>query len=275
MTFSDEETSVESGRPVELFEFTLGTETFLYTSSPDTILVQANTYDPRAIKRGKREDGPEKRNANFTIELPTSDELAQKFLGVLPGVRVPVVVKRYHRGDGGGPEVITTFQGFVLSANFTKQGRLCKLTARQALASLGRLIPSRSYASTCSHIHYEPDTCRVDDTAPENRISNDPVVSQVGNILTVTSIVSGGFNDGDFDSGFVEAVGTSDFRLILEQVGNVLTLLTPFTTTPAAVNIFRGCKHTIEACHDDFDNVINFGGFAFVPTRNPFVGSIV
>jgi len=276
VNYLGEETSVEAGQPVELFEILLGSLPFRYTSSEDTILLGASEYTPvPGLRRGKIEDGPEKRNADFTIVLPTSNDLAQRFLGVLPGVRVPATVRRYHRGDtgGGGPEVITTFSGFVLSAKFQKKGRECTLTARNALASLGRIIPSRSYMSSCNHILYEPNTCRADDTSPLNRLSAAVVTNQVATALTVPGVNA--FPDGTFDSGYVESIGTNDFRLVLSHVGDLLTLLTPFPVQPATVNAFRGCEHTIAACKTDFDNVLNFGGFAFVPKKNPFVGPIV
>lgn len=274
MSYQAEETSVEDGQPVELYEFALGTLPFLYTSAEDVILLGAGEYQPvPGLKRGKIEDGPERRNADFSVEMPTSDPLAQRFLGVLPGVRVGLTVRRYHRGDGGGPEAITVFSGFVLSASFSKMGRLCTLAARNALASLGRIIPSRSYMSSCNNILYEPNTCRADDTSPLNRVSAVDVTSQVGTVLTVPGL--GAFPDGAFDSGYVEAIGSNDFRLILSHVGDVVTLLTPFPVQPATVNVFRGCAHSIQACKAEFDNVLNFSGFAFVPTRNPFVGSIV
>ena len=276
MNYQAEETSVESGQPVELYAFSVGTVPFLYTSSADTTLLGSNEYTPcKGLKRGKIEDGPEKRNGDFSVDIPTSDPLAQRFLGVLPGVRVPLTAYRYHRGDtgGGGPEVITIFSGFVLSASFSKKARQCTLTARSALSSLGRIIPSRSYMSSCNHILYEPITCRADDTLPTNRVSAASVLSQVGTLLNVPGLTV--FADGQFNGGYVEAVGTNDFRLVLEHVGDVLTLLTPFPVQPATVNVFRGCGHTIEACHDDHDNVVNYGGFAFVPLKVPFGTSIV
>lgn len=278
MTYDSLETSIGDARPVELYEFTLGATSYAYTSAEDDITINADTWSARAIKRGKVEEGPKRRSSDFAVTLPASDDLAQNFLGIMPGVRVPMTVKRFHRGDtsvGGSPEVITIFNGWVLSANFSKNGKECKLTARHALANLGRIIPSRSYASQCSHTMYDPTTCKLDDTSPLYRISVDSVVSQVGSVLTVSTIVSGGFSDGDFNSGYVEAVGTTDFRLITSQTGNALTLLTPFGSVPSTVNIFRGCPHTIEACGDEFDNVINFGGCAFVPTRNPYQSGVL
>jgi hypothetical protein len=276
VSYENEEIGVESGEPVELYEFAFGSVPYLYTSAEDEILLGAGIYEPVAgIKRGKIEDGPERRNADFTVELPTTDPLAQRFLAVLPGVRVSLTVRRYHRGDtgGGGPEAVTIFSGFVLSANFSKKGRLCTLAARNALASLGRIIPSRSYMSSCNHIHYEPNSCRADDTSPLNRVSAAVVTSQAATLLTVPGLSL--FPDGSFDGGYVEAIGTDDFRLILSHVGDVVSLLTPFPVQPSTVNVFRGCGHTIEACHDDFDNVLNFGGFAFVPRINPFASSVL
>lgn len=276
MSYLGEETSVEDGAPVELFELVVGTTPFLYTSDTIETIFGASIYTPvEGLRRGKIEEGPERRNSDFTLELPTSDPLAQSFLGVLPGARVPITARRYHRGDGtfGGPEVITTFSGFVLSAVFTKKGHLCTLTARNALASLGRIIPSRSYMSSCNHILYEPNTCRADDTSPLNRVSAAVPTSQVASVLTVPGLTL--FPDGTFDGGMVEVLGSSDFRLVVTHVGDTVTLLSPFPVQPALVNVYRGCLHSIQACKADFDNVLNFGGFAFVPKRNPFVGSIV
>jgi len=67
--------------------------------------------------------------------------------------------------------------------------------------------------------------------------------------------------------------------LIVAQSGDDLQLLLPFPQSAVGreVILFAGCDHTPEVCDDKFDtpedtdsNLINFGGFAFVPTRNPF-----
>jgi hypothetical protein len=70
----------------------------------------------------------------------------------------------------------------------------------------------------------------------------------------------------------VEALGGVDRRLILSSSGDVLTLLLPFTSSPlgSTVIVFAGCDHTIATCKSKFNNVVNYGGFAFVPTKNIF-----
>ena len=65
-----------------------------------------------------------------------------------------------------------------------------------------------------------------------------------------------------------------DYRLILSQDGDTVTLLLPFNTSQVtvgtSVDVYAGCDHTIAICKTQFDNVINYGGYAFVPLKNPF-----
>ena len=270
MTFASFETSGEGGTPVEVYELTAGADSFFYTSAEDDQLVGAQTYTTvDGLQRGVRTEGPEKREAEFAIRLPTTDPLAQLFVGVLPGFRVQLQVRRFHRDDLPTPEVVQIFDGFVETSKFEDQGKITVLVARVALAAVGHMIPRRTYQSSCNHVLYDLLTCKVDDTDPAFRASALPVASQVGNVLTVASGIMGTYPDGFMNGGFVEVIGASDFRLVLSQTGNVLDLHTPFTTAPTLVNVFAGCAHTIAVCSSKFDNVIDFGGFAFVPTRNP------
>ena len=276
MTYDSFETSVEGGRPVEVYEITAGSTTFLYTSAEDDVTLGATTYMAvEGLQRGDNQEGPDRREHDFQIDLPTIDPLAQLFTATLPGYRIRMVVKRFHRDDTPTPGVVTIFDGYIQSAKFEDNGKRVQLTARPTLASIGRQIPRRTFQSSCNHVLYDPTTCKADDTDPANRASALSVASQVGNVLTVSSGLMGVFTDGDMDGGMVEVVGGSDYRLILSHTGNALTLLLPFSTTPASVNVFRGCAHTVQACKADFDNVLNFGGFAFVPTKNPFETGIL
>lgn len=271
MSYSAFETSIEGGQPVEIYDIVAGAQSFFYTSAEDDVLVGAQTYTAVAgLQRGNNTEGPERREDDFQIELPTTDPLAQLFTGVLPGFRVRLTVRRYHRDDLPTPEVIETFDGFIQSASFKLNIRKTILTARPVIASIGKQIPRRTYQSACNHVLYDAATCKVDDTNPAFRASALAVTSMVGNTLTVTSGLMGVYADGFMNGGFVEIIGGADFRAILVHVGNVLELMLPFSLTPSSVNVFAGCGHTIAVCKSKFDNVDRFGGFAFVPTRNVF-----
>jgi hypothetical protein len=38
------------------------------------------------------------------------------------------------------------------------------------------------------------------------------------------------------------------------------------------VTLFPGCDHTLATCSGKFSNTANYGGFPFMPTKNPFGG---
>ena len=274
MTYDAFETSTEAGDPVEVYEVVAGTTTYYFTSADSVQTIGAQDYTPvGGLQRGDRQEGPDRRERDFTLELPTANELAQLFVGVLPGFRVRLTVKRFHASDTPTPEVVQVFDGYVQSASFGKAGgKVCTLTARTTIASLGRVLPRRTFASSCVHVLYDSSTCKVDDTDPTFRASTLSVASQVGGVLTVSSGLSGTYADDYMQGGFVEVIGGADFRLIIGHTGNVLTLQQPFATEPSSVNVYAGCAHMISVCSSKFDNVVNYGGFAFVPTRNPFEG---
>lgn len=277
MAYDDYESSVEEASPVEVYEFTAGATTFYYTSAEVDTLLGVHTYLAiEGLQRGTAEDGPDRRERDFVVDMPTSAQVAQLFLGTLPGFRVRLVVKRFHADDLPTPEVVQVFNGFVQGASFSKgEGRICTLTARPEIASVGRTMPRRTFQAACNHVLYHPTTCKVDSTSPDFRASALSVASQVGTTLTVAGGISGTYADGWFNAGFVELVGGSDFRLVLSQLGNVLELLSPFVSAPSTINAYAGCAHDGDACFTKFDNVLNYGGFLFGPPKNIFQTGIL
>jgi hypothetical protein len=276
VAFDTFESSVDSSRPVEVFEILAGSTPYNYTTAQDSQTIGATSYTPvRGLKRTPFADGPTKRDVDFQIELPTSDAVAQLFVGNIPGIRIRLTAKKFQRNDTPTPEVIQIFDGFIQSASFKSQGKKCILTARSVISALGKQIPRRTYQSACNHVLYDVATCQVDDTDSTYRAASVDVDSASGDTLAIqTGQLSGTYVDGWFNAGYVEDIASSDFRMVRAHVGDVLTLQQPFSTPPTSVNVLAGCAHTIAVCKSDFDNVNRFGGFAFVPTRNPFQSGV-
>tara|TARA_R110000822_G_scaffold120633_6_gene254169 strand:- start:3997 stop:4827 length:831 start_codon:yes stop_codon:yes gene_type:complete len=276
MAYATFEGTIEGGRPIEIYEFTAGAQSFFYTSSQDDQTVAAQDYDAvQGLKRGATGNGPSHREDDFVIDLPATNDVAQLFLGVMPGFRVRVQVSRFHRDDTPTPELVKIFDGYIQSAKFTNSAKQATLISRSELSAAGRQIPRRTFQSSCNHVLYEPNTCKVDDTDPAFKASALGVTSLVGNVLTVTAGLGGTYTDGFMNGGYVESIGVADFRLILTHVGNVLGLISAFSATPTTVNVFAGCAHTIAVCSSKFNNVIDFGGFPYVPTKNPFATGVL
>jgi uncharacterized phage protein (TIGR02218 family) len=82
--------------------------------------------------------------------------------------------------------------------------------------------------------------------------------------------------DGNPDEFFKggEIVRTSDGerRLIVQQIGTLLTLNFPFKDMDVgdSVEVFAGCDRTVETCKAKFSNVVNFGGHPLIPPINVF-----
>lgn len=276
MTYDAHETSIEGGRPVEVYRFQVGATAYFYTSAEDDVTLSAQEYEAIPISRGETTTGANERDADFSVTLPTSDPVAQHFVGTLPGVVVRLTVRRYHRGDTPTPQVVLVFDGEIESASFSKNMMETTLVARAVMASHGQTIPPRTFQASCNHELYNPLTCKVDDTSPAFRASNKAVTSQVGNLLTVAGL--GAYAPGWFTAGFVESVDTGDFRMVLDDDGaGNLTLLMPFPSEPVTVNVFAGCSHLPDdphGCGPKFNNGDNFGGFPAVPTKNPFESGV-
>lgn len=268
MTFSAFETAVEASRPIELYTIVVGAETFRYTSAEDTITIGGLPYTPVAISRGKLSQGPEEANRVVEVELPGSNTFALKYVISVPSQRAKLTLSRVQRPDFPGPQVITLFEGYVKSVSFSNNGRTAKLAVLPAISAASRSVPRYTYQGSCNNVLYDV-RCQVDSTNPAYRLTGT-VTAVVGNVVTVFG--ANGITDGWFDGGSAEALGGTDARLILSHIGNDVTLLLPFpyALVGQPLILLAGCKHIISVCKSKFDNVINYGGFSFVPTNNPF-----
>jgi hypothetical protein len=59
----------------------------------------------------------------------------------------------------------------------------------------------------------------------------------------------------------------------LAQAGDVLTLILPFSVDMVGkvVTVYAGCDRSIAMCVAKFDNLNNFRGCPYVPTKNIFL----
>lgn len=265
MTYNQYEISVEDGRPVELFKFVLNGTTYGYTSAEDLQTINSIIYSPIAIARGKIDQTRETRSNIVEITVPATNPIVQAYIATIPGQRTSLTILRYQRSDGATPQVVTLFAGFIHSVSFGDFMRTATISILPASACLSRQIPRFAYQAQCNHVLYDA-RCKLD----ENAFKLTAAVSAVSG-ATITVPGANAHPNGYYNSGRVDFPATGDSRLILDHVGNVLTLLLPFAQNPlgASVNAFAGCAHDGAACFS-FNNTVNYGGFPFVPKINPF-----
>lgn len=265
MTYAAQEESRENGQPTELYQLVLGGETFNYTSSVDDQTILGVPYTAVPVRRSSILIGAEPRQDVLTLTLPTNIAPMDRYVSIVPGQKATLTIRRLHRTDGGSPQVVVIFKGTVRAVGYSNNGTTADLTVLPLTAGLAQQIPRFTYQGLCNHVLYDT-RCKIDEAS----YKIDGAVTVVsGNTLTIPGLNAQA--DGYYAGGFAQD-GSLDFRMILTHTGNDITLLLPFqqTVISKTLSVFAGCDHTIATCKTKFNNVVNYGGYAFVPLRNIF-----
>lgn len=270
MTYAQYEQSQQAGQPIELYTFQIGSTFYRYTSAEDQITFQSNLYYPRQISRGGTAQSNEQTKQQMEITLPTSDEVASRFIGIVPGQLMTLSIVRAHRNDPD-QEGLVIWDGRITGASYKDSGVRCVLQGLTTEVSLSRPIPRFKYQGMCNHVLGDA-MCQVDLASATHR--HTAVVTAVsGAMVTVAGLSAKG--SGWAVGGYVEYLA-NDWRLVLAQTGDVCTLLLPFADNVVGqtVTVVTGCDHSLDTCNTKFANTINYGGFPYVPQRNPFTAGV-
>jgi hypothetical protein len=91
----------------------------------------------------------------------------------------------------------------------------------------------------------------------------------------VTIAAAGTKTNGWFNNGYLEK--GEERRMILSHTGTSLTLINFLSgLVPGdSVNLYAGCQRNADDCTRRFNNLVNFWGFPWIPTKNPFSGGLL
>ncbi|MBU6956025.1 phage BR0599 family protein [Hahella sp. HN01] len=266
MSYSDRETSTDEACPVELYEFRRGTRVWRYTSAARDERFNAFVYSSIALKRGVIERSAQSGRAGFRVTLPRDVAVAQAFISTPPSEVTLLTVYRRHMDDS---ETVPVWMGRVLNAEW--RGSEVEFNCEPVYTSLQRTGLRRLYQRNCPHALYGA-ACGASPTA--HRIKGN-VMAQEGPVIRVAAAAD--YADGYFAGGIAtwSAEGLTEKRMIVGQSGDAITLSTtpPGLRVGAAVMLYPGCDHTLTTCDAKFSNSLNYGGFPFIPSKNPFGGS--
>lgn len=271
MTFAASEQSASNASPVEVYDFALGLQIFRYTTGEESVIVDSNTYTPLEISRSSVSFSQEQQGDVISIRLPASNNLVRRFINNVPGQQGTLTIRRLHRTDNTN-QTIVLFKGIVRSVAFTLFGKSAEILVQPITAGLSRTMPRYNFSGVCNHVLFDTG-CKINSAAFRHIEVIDGVSS---NVYTIRNL-SAGRPNGWATGGFVQVGAGSDFRLIVDHVGDNITLQTPFPSDigiGTEVQVFAGCDHSISVCSSKFNNVPNFGGFNWVPRENVFVKGV-
>lgn len=264
MTFLSRETSVFEGEPFELYQFSRGGTNFNFTNADADKTHLGENYIATPIRRSALQKSQDIAKSNLKIEIEGSTSLAQSYVASSPTQIVSATIFAGHEDEA---EIFTLWKGVVVTLSFA--GDKATVVCNTIITSFKRNGLRRLYQRGCPHRLYDSATCRAN---PQTFVIN-ATISAISE-LTITSPTFSTFADDHFTGGYVEFnTGTFIERaLVTDHTASILTLRQqiPSLVAGSSVQAFPGCDRTLNTCINKFSNVENFGGFPWIPEKNPF-----
>lgn len=275
MTYLSTDQSIQDGSPTLLYRFTYGATIFRYCSLDGGVGAFARTLDsgaeiflPTTITTGRIEVTEEMSRNNLDIRVPDTNQVAALYIAAPPDQPVLVTIWRLHITDQSS-QYVTMYKGRVMSCSFSDSPGEATLTCESIFTSMRRSGLRQVYDPMCPHDLFDSGCGLVKEQWQ--------VAATVGSASSGASLVipaaanyqSGYFTAGVFECGPIR-------RMITAHVGNQIVLMhsVPLSVVNSNCLLRPGCPHTLSGCAQ-FGNVINFGGFPWMPLKNPFSGDNV
>jgi hypothetical protein len=275
MSYEDYESSRELGDPIQLFKFIYGPDPsnyYAYTDSTEEQTVDGITYVPKPVNRDTiNADGTLDKSA-IKVSIDVGTEVAELFRVYPPAYVVSLIIYQGHLEDPDS-EFLVIWAGRIVGCQ--RKGSEAELSGEPVSTSLRRPGLRRHYQYGCPHVLYGP-MCRADKAS---KTVSATVSSVTGATAVMTAGWSGAFAADKFLGGLFEWVnddGLTDRRTILRISGNTLSLsgIAAGVGGGDTVSVVLGCNHKAYAeddgdCLPLHDNIVNFGGCRWIPTKNP------
>lgn len=239
---------------------------FYFTSADHPITYLGNTYVPTTITRGDMVQREDMNRQNLTLKIPFDNPMPEIYFKEVPDVVAIVTMYRFEEDQSTSePNVLVYWKGRI--AGFKANGQEVTFDCESVFTSMRRTGNRAMYSVQCRHALYGT-SCGVDKA--EYAITG--TVTSINGIevtLTLTDPpeeLSGQY----FVGGMMEYNGL--FRFITNQGTGFVRLWRemPDLEVGNTVTVYPGCDRSLSTCKNKFSNVINYGGFPWLPKSNPF-----
>ena len=259
--------------PIDLYRIVMGSNVWTITSADTEQTYDAGsgseTYVPTAMGRGGYEQKNELSKASIEVNLPIDHELA---ISLLTSYNEQIISLTVFRKEGAVVGVSWKGRLASIKPSDTKLTLVCE----SIFTSLRRPGLRARFQKSCRHALYGRG-CTLD---PEDFADAGTATALSATVITVTE--ASGQVDGYYTGGMLRSPDNS-LAYIIDHTGDQITLQrVPYNITtsaaagfPFAVTLYPGCDHTRLTCRDKFSNGLNYGGFDWIPSKNPMSGSSI
>lgn len=269
MTFNAYETSIASGEPILLFDFSLGLSHWRYTTADRPITYQTNVFAAAPISRTAPVQSSDIRQQIMRVTAPRDIALAAIFAQFPPAGDVLLTVTAMHYTDPDAQGIVD-WVGRITAVIW--KGSEVEFSCEPVYTSVQTMGLRRRWGLNCPHVLYgvactlNPALFKV--TAPIQSVSGFTITGAGFNPPAGLSF-AGGYVEWDSGSGYLER------RTIDAVSGTTLTLAytSPQLVPGLSISLYPGCNRTTANCNA-FGNILNYGGQPNIPMHNPMDGSI-
>lgn len=257
---------------LELFRFVQGTNIYLKTNYDQPYTYDSGngpeTYLPTTLKRTEIESKNQINKQSIDLSFSLDDTMARQWM--IDNVESIVSLTIF---EVDGTDVATSWKGRLASVKPNQSD--ITLSFESIFTSLRRPGLRARYLRSCRFSLYGRG-CKLD----MNGFAI-PGIPTVVTGLNVTVAAASSFPDGYFTAGMI-AAADGTLRYITSHVGSTLVLIRRLPSLenalalgPTTCTLYPGCDRTRTICNTKFNNLPNYGGFDWIPTRNPFDGTSI
>lgn len=267
--YSDQETSLQDGSPIELYLFNYNEANYTYTSHFYAINQKVDgqqfTFAPEYIKRS---DSLKLGDSSGTMETCTinvlrTNNVALLFQGPPPeNGSVRVQIFRQHGDDASNAALIRILRGVVSQVRFTDSEAELTITIEHILK---REIPRGKLSYYCQNLIYD-FKCQLSEDAYKMRCRVDGGTDNLQKLFIKSDDLrnkpSGYYTDGFMKMG-------NCYRQIKQHTADTIYIKYPILRSErqGTFYVWPGCENLFSVCHEKFSNTDHFSG---VPYQQPY-----
>lgn len=247
----------------ELYKFTLGSTVWCFTSGDRQESYDGRNYVPIAISRSSIEYKNDMSKDVLEITIDRKNDFAKKCLDdeIYAKVKLELFVKEDNQFNvywNGRLSIVKTNKGVIT------------LVFESNMSDLRRVGGRRKAQRTCDHALYG-SRCRVN---KDNFFISGIISSITSSGLVISECAS---KPNAYFSGGQVLFSDGISVYISQHIGANINLMRGKKSAKIgdSVNVYAGCDKSVSSCKTKFNNLNNFGGFPYMPTKNPFVGDSI
>ena len=262
MSYQNIDTSIHDGEPIELYEFVRGVDVTRMNTGAQDIVDGPFVYRSSPVRRSKTRQGEDPHKDSIKLTLPRGDNFAREYVAEVFEQTTTLTIRRMHRSMTPS-EAVVVWKGRIVDTEAT--GETITITCESVFTSLRRLGLRERFETIC-RLRLYGERCKANQ--PSYRV--DAEISHHDNYTVLSMMGIGGHENGWFTGGVLEYAGLR--RFIIRHEADVVVLSRRFFSIVAGVEValYPGCDKSLDTCRNKFDNVDNFGGFPWIPNKDPF-----